>query len=36
MIIQLPVTTAALEKNDDLGPSGKAEEKNYHRIRYVQ
>jgi hypothetical protein len=27
MIIQLPVTAAALEKNDDLGPGGKAEEK---------
>jgi len=28
MIIQLPVMTAVLEKNDDLCPSGKAEDNN--------
>src|SRR5262245_29428220 len=43
MIIQLPVTTAVLEKNDDLCPSGKAEDnkisiefdtrkRDYHKI----
>ena len=26
MIIQLPVTTAVLEQNDDLSPNGKAED----------
>src|SRR5215468_11688950 len=43
MIIQLPVTTAVLEKNDDLSPNGKAEDnkiiiefdtrkRDYHKI----